>query len=124
MSELEADMKPVMAAAICEDRGEAVSMMEPLLVAEGSRHRTSLTDLAIELAGRSAGLRRSLPAGVVRALVDLVRAMKCYYSNLIEGHDTPQQPDRRARHPPRRHRAGAQERLQRRPQEAQSAARG
>jgi Fic family protein len=88
MSEPEADMEPVMAAAIRGDRGEAVSMMEPLLVAEGSRHRTGLTDLAIELAGRSAGLRRSLPTRVVRALADLVRAMNCYYSNLIEGHDT------------------------------------
>jgi Fic family protein len=62
--------------------------MEPLLVPEGSRHRAGLTDLAVELAARSAGLRRSLPEAVVRALADLVRAMNCYYSNLIEGHDT------------------------------------
>ena len=34
-------------------------MMEPLLVAAGSHHRTGLIDLAIDLAGRSAGLRRS-----------------------------------------------------------------
>ncbi|HBT37064.1 MAG TPA: cell filamentation protein Fic, partial [Hyphomonas sp.] len=43
---------------------------------------------AVEVAERSAGLRRSLPDGVVTALSDLVRAMNCYYSNLIEGHDT------------------------------------
>jgi len=40
------------------------------------------------LSGRAVGFRRSLPAGVLSALADLVRAMNCYYSNLIEGHDT------------------------------------
>ncbi len=62
--------------------------MEPLLVGESSRHRTALTDLAVELAARTAAFRRSLPAGVLTALADLVRSMNCYYSNLIEGHDT------------------------------------
>ena len=42
----------------------------------------------MELAARSAGFRRSLPEGMLTALTDLVRAMNCYYSNLIEGHDT------------------------------------
>jgi Fic family protein len=70
------------------DRGEAVSSMEPLLISAGSRHRESLTDLAVELAAHSTGFRRSLPEGVLTALADLVRAMNCYYSNLIEGHDT------------------------------------
>ena len=71
-----------------EDRGENAALMEPLLIAEGSRHRTGLTDLALELAARSAGFSRSLPQGVHAALATLVRAMSCYYSNLIEGHDT------------------------------------
>ncbi len=71
-----------------EDRGESVGLMEPLLLGEGTKHRTGLTDLAVELAAASAGFRRSLPAGVVTALSHLVRAMNCYYSNLIEGHDT------------------------------------
>ncbi len=62
--------------------------MECLLLSEDSRHRPSLIDIAVELAAASAGLRRSLPAGVTHALADLVRAMNCYYSNLIEGHDT------------------------------------
>src|ERR1700731_3217883 len=70
------------------DRGEDVGMMEPALLAEGSRFRHELTDLALELVGRSAGFRRSLPRGSVFALADLVRSMNCYYSNLIEGHDT------------------------------------
>ena len=70
------------------DRDESVSAMEPLLVAEGSSSRASLNDLTIDLAAASAGLRRSLPPDVVKALADLVRGMNCYYSNLIEGHDT------------------------------------
>ncbi|MDQ2082543.1 Fic family protein [Xanthobacteraceae bacterium Astr-EGSB] len=71
-----------------EDRQEATSLMEPVLVNESSRFRGALTDLAVELAGKSSGLRRSLPAGLLVALADLVRSMNCYYSNLIEGHDT------------------------------------
>jgi len=70
------------------DRGESVTLMQPLLVSEESRHRGALLDLAVELAGKAAGFRRSLPAGVSTALADLVRSMNCYYSNLIEGHDT------------------------------------
>ena len=71
-----------------EDRGESTSLMEPVVLSGNSRHRPALNDLAIELATASVGLRRSLPEGVVTALADLVRAMNCYYSNLIEGHDT------------------------------------
>src|SRR5437870_10178487 len=70
------------------DRGETLGLMEPLLIGSGSRHWGALTDVAIELAAKSAGFRRSLPEGVLMALGDLVRAMNCYYSNLIEGHDT------------------------------------
>jgi Fic family protein len=81
-AEIEADILAVI------DRGEALALMEPLLIAEGSPHRGALTDLAFEVASRSAGFRRSLPDGVRTALADLVRAMNCYYSNLIEGHDT------------------------------------
>ncbi len=79
-------MKPDVQVA--EDRGEAVSLMEPLLIGEGSRHRGGLTDLAIELAQKAAGFRSSLPPSLLASLADLVRAMNCYYSNLIEGHDT------------------------------------
>jgi Fic family protein len=71
-----------------ENRGEAADLMEPLLLGEGSRHRTELTDLALELAQRSAGFRRSLPESLLSSLATLVRSMNCYYSNLIEGHDT------------------------------------
>jgi len=47
-----------------------------------------LSDLSIELAARTSGFRRSLPPGVSTALAELVRATNCYYSNLIEGHET------------------------------------
>jgi Fic family protein len=71
-----------------EDREEPISAMEPLLVGGGSRHRAALTDLAFELTQKSAGFRRSLPPSLLLSLANLVRAMNCYYSNLIEGHDT------------------------------------
>ena len=74
--------------SLATDRGEGTGLMEPLLIGESSRHRAVLTDLTIELAAKAAGFRRSLPEGVRTALADLVRAMNCYYSNLIEGHDT------------------------------------
>ncbi|HME08483.1 MAG TPA: hypothetical protein VKG25_15615, partial [Bryobacteraceae bacterium] len=70
------------------DRGELVALMEPLLLGDGSRHRTAITDLALDLSQKSAGFRRSLPPSLLTSLADLVRAMNCYYSNLIEGHDT------------------------------------
>ncbi|MBM2803488.1 MAG: cell filamentation protein Fic [Deltaproteobacteria bacterium] len=86
MSKNEADIETDILAVM--DRQETLALMEPLLIAEGSRHRGELTDLTVEVAARSAGFRRSLPDGVRTALADLVRAMNCYYSNLIEGHDT------------------------------------
>lgn len=86
MSGTDADIEADISAA--PDREESLSLMEPLLIGETSRHRGELTDLAVDLAARSAGFRRSLPDGVRVALADLVRSMNCYYSNLIEGHDT------------------------------------
>ncbi len=86
MAKKKADIKPDMAAA--KDRGEATALMEPLLIGETSRHRTGLTDLALDLAQESAGFRRSLPASMLTSLADLVRTMNCYYSNIIEGHAT------------------------------------
>ncbi len=70
------------------DRDELVSLMEPLTIADASRHRPALNDLALELAQKSAGFRRSLPPSLLASLGSLVRATNCYYSNLIEGHDT------------------------------------
>lgn len=86
MNDKNPDIEADISAA--EDRGESVTMMEPLLVRESGRQREALADLSVELTAASTGLRRSLPEGVVRALSDLVRSMNCYYSNLIEGRDT------------------------------------
>ena len=78
---MEADIEAV-------DRGESISTMEPLLISDSSRHRGALNELAFELTQKSAGFRRSLPHPIQAPLASLVRAMNCYYSNLIEGHDT------------------------------------
>ena len=70
------------------DRGESISAMEPMLISESSKHRPRLNELVFELTGAASTFRASLPEGMVEALCDLVRSMNCYYSNLIEGHDT------------------------------------
>lgn len=80
------DIEPDMKEA--SDRGESIGLMEPLLIGESSRLRGPLTDLALELGKKSAGFCRSLPERMLASLADLVRSMNCYYSNLIEGHDT------------------------------------
>ena len=86
ISIMEQDMEADITSVI--DRGESPAEMEPLCLAYGAAHRPALSDLGVELAAAAAGLHRSLPAGVVSALADLVRTMNCYYSNLIEGHYT------------------------------------
>lgn len=59
--------------------------MAPLLPAVGNRR---LEDLAVRLASDSAALAAQLAAPVRDSVGDLVRSMNCYYSNLIEGHNT------------------------------------
>ena len=83
---MEAAMQPDISAAI--DRGERTSLMEPLQLPVASPNRPELTELAVRLTAGSTGFQRSLPPGIIGALADLVRAMNCYYSNLIEGHNT------------------------------------
>ena len=75
---------------------EGVVLMEPMLPPDGER---KLEDLAIDLATKASGLARQLPPTVRRSVGDLVRSMNCYYSNLIEGHDThPRDIDRALAH--------------------------
>ena len=76
------------AIEVVHDRGEVVAAMEPLRLAESSSERAALTDLALDLVAHSAAFANRLPPGVRASLADLVRSMNCYYSNLIEGHDT------------------------------------
>jgi hypothetical protein len=52
-------MKPDKKAAV--DRGETISAMEPLVLGASSKKRPALTDLALELAQKSAGFRRTFP---------------------------------------------------------------
>ncbi|MGY4230043.1 Fic family protein [Bradyrhizobium sp. USDA 4503] len=86
MSDGKQDKKPAKSAD--PDRDESTGLMEPMLVSESSGRRTQLADLTVELAAKSAAFRHSLPGGVLISLARLVRSMNCYYSNLIEGHDT------------------------------------
>lgn len=83
MSATEADIQSVIV-----DRGESIALLDPPRIPEGSRHRPELLDVATELVRRASRLRGSLPAPLLSAIADLVRSMNCYYSNLIEGHDT------------------------------------
>lgn len=67
---------------------EPIGLFEPLMVSEGSSHRSKLNDMALELAEKSASFCSRLPPAMTESLADLVRSMNCYYSNLIEGHNT------------------------------------
>ncbi len=71
-----------------QDDGEDIALMEPMAISEGSKWRGEMSELALELTYQAADFRSSLPSGIRAALCDLVRNMNCYYSNLIEGHDT------------------------------------
>jgi Fic family protein len=71
-----------------EDRGETVSGMEPLVISESSRHRAKLSDKVLQLTQNATSFRSRLPEGLIDPLSSLVREMNCYYSNLIEGHNT------------------------------------
>lgn len=70
------------------DRGEHTTLMEPLVLSSQFLHRSELLNLCLELVAKSSAFKSRLPSGVLTALSNLVRKMNCYYSNLIEGHDT------------------------------------
>jgi Fic family protein len=70
------------------DRKESVTAMEPMVISSSSKHRADLSDKVLRLTQRSAGFRSRLPQGLIEPLSRLVREMNCYYSNLIEGHNT------------------------------------
>ena len=69
-------------------RQESIAEMEPMLITEGARFRPELNELVFELSIKAAGFRKSLPPGISVALAEIVRSTNCYYSNLIEGHNT------------------------------------
>jgi hypothetical protein len=48
----------------------------------------SLADLSVEIQREASGLGQGLNPDSAAELAELVRVMNCYYSNLIEGHNT------------------------------------
>lgn len=64
---------------------EDIAIMEPMLPAQGNRE---LEDMAMSLAKKGSSLAGTLHPVVRQSIGNLVRSMNCYYSNLIEGHDT------------------------------------
>lgn len=77
-----------MSEEAARDDGETIGLLEPLMVSEGSPKRSELSDLALDLATTSARFSSGLPESIADALADLIRSTNCYYSNLIEGHNT------------------------------------
>ena len=65
------------------DDGENISAMEPMVIG------TRLELLARDLIREAGDFAREVPRGLAQPLANLVRAMHCYYSNLIEGHNAP-----------------------------------
>ena len=63
----------------------SIFLMEPLLSDDRDR---VLEEMATELVDRASRLAGRVHPVLQEGLGDLVRAMNCYYSNLIEGHDT------------------------------------
>lgn len=72
---------PLFAPVQLKDDGEQVSRLEPTTIG------TALSGLAQELIREAGAFATEVPAGLAQPLTDLVRAMNCYYSNLIEGHN-------------------------------------
>ena len=64
---------------------EAVSRIEPCLLDEA---RGTLLDLLAEIPAAASRLGARLHPKTAASLAALVRVMNCYYSNLIEGHNT------------------------------------
>ncbi|MEH6523847.1 Fic family protein [Sulfitobacter sp.] len=77
-----------MSEEVARDHGETIGLFEPLMVSEGSPKRSELSDLALDLATTSARFSSGLPESIADALAGLIRSTNCYYSNLIEGHNT------------------------------------
>jgi Fic family protein len=65
--------------------GESPSRIEPCSLDQVS---PEILDLVADLASRSSALGTRLHGRAAAGLADAVRIMNCYYSNLIEGHNT------------------------------------
>lgn len=67
------------------DFEESVSSMEPMIPSENQRE---LEDMAASLIEKSARMSGQLHPFILEKIGDIVRNMNCYYSNLIEDHNT------------------------------------
>ncbi len=67
---------------------EGIGLMEPLLPPAGASGMGELNDLAVDLVSKASSFAGRLNPVVRKSVGDLVRNMNCYYSNLIEGHNT------------------------------------
>jgi Fic family protein len=65
---------------------ESIGLMEPMLPEEARLQE--LDDLVIDLVAKSNALAGQMHPIVRASIGNLVRSMNCYYSNLIEGHNT------------------------------------
>ncbi|MEN9222413.1 MAG: hypothetical protein Q6M04_08240 [Thermostichus sp. BF3_bins_97] len=64
---------------------EPVALLEPVMPPETDRQ---LEDLVFDLVSKANRLTGQLHPQTLISMGDLVRSMNCYYSNLIEGHNT------------------------------------
>src|SRR5450432_2535180 len=64
---------------------EDVSRIEPCLL---DSITTDLADVIAQLPAEAQKLEGALHPATAQSLTELVRVMNCYYSNLIEGHNT------------------------------------
>lgn len=62
-----------------------ITALEPILPGGGNR---DLEDLVVELVGKASAFTGRLHPVLRSSVGELVRSMNCYYSNLIEGHNT------------------------------------
>ncbi|MGE3475064.1 MAG: hypothetical protein AB7H70_04580 [Rhodospirillaceae bacterium] len=54
----------ISAKSPAKNGGESIGQMEPLIISDVSKKKAALIDLAMELASKSSGFRRSLPLGL------------------------------------------------------------
>ncbi|MEE4240787.1 MAG: Fic family protein [Desulfopila sp.] len=64
---------------------EFIGLMEPMLPPDNA---SELNDLALDLVAKASAFAGMLNPIVASSVGGLVRSMNCYYSNLIEGHET------------------------------------
>lgn len=67
---------------------EFSSMIEPCLCLIGGNFPTATSSLASDLIEKTSVLSTKIHPRTAKSVAGLVNVMNCYYSNLIEGHDT------------------------------------